>query len=65
MANCIVINSSMYQKLQKIASKENIELRECLERALNDYIDNYEDTRRADLECMNNTERAFFLSVAE
>ncbi len=65
MTNCVVINSSMYQKLQKIASKENIELRECLERALNDYIENYEDSRHSDIECMNNTERAFFLSVAE
>jgi len=65
MANSILINSSIYQKLCKIASAENCDMRDCLERALNDYIENYEDARRDGLETMNKTERAFFLSVAE
>lgn len=65
MTNCVVINSSVYQKLLQIASAQNCELTDCLERALNDYIENYEDTRRSDLECMTGAERAFFFSAAE
>ena len=65
MSNNISINSSLYQKLQKIASAQNCELRDCLEQALNEYIDNYEDTSLSDIENLNNSERAYFLSVAE
>ncbi len=61
----IDINFSLYQKLQTIASEQNCELRDCLERALNEYIDNYGDSKNSDLESLNQNERAFFLSVAE
>ena len=59
------INFSLYQKLQTIASEQDCELRDCLEQALNDYIDNYGDSKNSDLESLNQNERAFFLSVAE
>ncbi len=65
MTNQIDINSSLYQKLQTIAAEQNCDLRECLERALNDYIDTYGDCKNSDLENLNRSERAFFLSVAE
>ena len=61
----IDINFSLYQKLQTIASEQNCDLRDCLEQALNDYIDNYGDSKNSDLESLNQNERAFFLSVAE
>ena len=51
--------------MQNIALSQNCELRDCLEKALNEYIDNYQDTSTSDLENLTNTERAFFLSVAE
>ena len=65
MTTNISINSSIYKKMQNIASSQNCELRDCLERALSEYIDNYQDTSSSDLENLNHTERAFFLSVAE
>ena len=65
MASSILVNSLIYQKLQTIASAQNLELRECLERALSEYIDNYEDSKQSDLENLNTNERAFFLSLAE
>ncbi len=65
MMKQIDINSSLYQKLQTIAAEQNCDLRECLERALNDYIDTYGDCKNSDLENLNRSERAFFLSVAE
>lgn len=65
MMNQIDINSSLYQKLQTIAAEQNCDLRECLERALKDYIDTYGDCKNSDLENLSRTERAFFLSVAE
>lgn len=65
MTNSVDINSSIYQKLQLIASAQNCELRECLERALSEYIDNYGDEKNSDIESLNQSERAFFLSVAE
>jgi len=61
----ISINSSIYQKLQNIALSQNCDLRECLECALIEYIDNYEDSSSSDLENLLPDERAFFLSVAE
>lgn len=51
--------------MQNIASAQNCELRDCLERALSEYIDNYQDNSSSDLENLTHTERAFFLSVAE
>lgn len=65
MTTSVDINSSLYKKLQRIASEQDCDLRECLERALSDYIDNYGDEKNSDLESLNQNERAFFLSVAE
>ena len=65
MASNLSINSSIYQKLQRVASAQNLELHECLERALSEYIDNYEDSAQSDLEKLDKNERAFFLSLAE
>ena len=65
MTKQIDINSSLYQKLQTIAAEQNCDLRECLERSLNDYIYTYGDCKNSDLENLNRSERAFFLSVAE
>ena len=65
MMKQIDINSSLYQKLQTIAAEQKCDLRECLERALSDYIDTYGDCKNSDLENLNRSERAFFLSVAE
>ena len=65
MTTNISINSSIYKKMQNIALSQNCDLRECLERALNEYIDNYEDSSSSDLENLLPNERVFFLSVAE
>ena len=65
MNTSVDINSSIYQKLQTIASEQNCELRDCLERALSEYIDNYGDAQNSDIESLNQNERAFFFSVAE
>ena len=65
MTTNISINSSIYKKMQNIALSQNCDLRECLEQALNEYIDNYEDSSSSDLENLLPNERAFFLSVAK
>lgn len=65
MSKSISINSIIYQKLQNIASAQNCELHDCLEQALREYIDNYEDNSQSDLENLSNSERAFFFSIAE
>ena len=65
MTTSIDINHSIYKKLQIIASEQNCDLRDCLERALNEYIDNYGDSVNSDLESLSPNERSFFLSVAE
>ena len=53
MPTSVDINSSIYQKLQTIASEQNCELRDCLERALSEYIDNYGDSQNSDIESLN------------
>jgi len=65
MNTSVDINSSIYDKLQAIASSQNCDLRDCLEQALSEYIDNYGDAKNSDIESLNSSERAFFLSVAE
>ena len=65
MTTNISINSSIYKKMQNIALSQHCELRDCLEQALSEYIDNYKDTSSSDLENLSQNERAFFLSITE
>lgn len=65
MSASISINSAIYQKLQTIAAARNCQLRDCLEQALNEYIDNCEQNDRSETEALDCSERAYFLSVAE
>lgn len=65
MTVSVSINSSVYQKLQQIAAERNHPLQQCLEEAVLEYIDNYEDTCDSTAESLNTLERTFFMSVAE
>ena len=65
MPTNIAINSTLYQKLQKLAAAQKCELSDCLEKALDEYIAAYGESSSPDLDGLNTLERAFFLSVAE
>ncbi len=65
MTVSVSINSSVYQKLQQIAAERNQPLQQCLEEAVLEYIDNYEDTCDSTAESLDTLERTFFMSVAE
>jgi len=65
MPTNIAINSSLYKKLQKLATAQKCDLSVCLEKALDEYIETYGNSANKDSAELNTLERAFFLSVAE
>ncbi len=66
MANISVnISAELKNKLEKIASKSGRSVDECIELALAEYIDNFEDFYQTDLNAVSGLERSFFLSVGE
>ena len=61
----ISIDDALTQKLALIAQKSGKTLGDCLNLAVRDYVDNYEDVYKTDCCTVNNLERSFFLSIGE
>lgn len=59
------ISADLMAKLEKIANKSGRSKDECLELALGEYVDNFEDFYQTDLNCVDQLERSFFLSIGE
>lgn len=59
------VSDSLNQKLAQIAKKSGRSVDECVELALRDYVENYEDVYKTDLCAVDNLERSFFLSIGE
>ena len=61
----VVLNQKFYSKLILMAEKSGHSVDECLEFAVSEYVDNYEDVYKTDLNSVSNIERSFFLSIGE
>lgn len=61
----ITINKDLHKKIAKIAEKNGLNLNECIVRALNGYVEDYEDVYKTDICAVDNLERSFFLSIGE
>lgn len=61
----VSLSADLYKKLQTLSAKSSQSVEDCLELAVAEYIENYEDTYKTDLNSVSNLERSFFLSVAE
>lgn len=61
----VALSADLYNKLQTLSAKSGQSVEDCLEMAVAEYIENYEDTYKTDLNSVNSLERSFFLSVAE
>lgn len=61
----VSLSADLYKKLQTLSAKSGQSVEDCLELAVAEYIENYEDTYKTDLNSVSNLERSFFLSVAE
>lgn len=61
----VSLSADLYNKLQTLSAKSGQSVEDCLEMAVAEYIENYEDTYKTDLNSVNSLERSFFLSVAE
>ncbi len=59
------ISAELMAKLEKIANKSGRSKDECLELALAEYVDNFEDFYQTDLNSVDQLERSFFLSIGE
>lgn len=59
------ISAELKDKLEKISSKSGRSVNECLELALSEYVDNFEDFYQTDLNSVSGLERSFFLSIGE
>lgn len=61
----VSLNKNLYLKLTAIAEKSGRSLDDCLDLALSEYVENYEDVYKTDLNSVNSLERSFFLSIGE
>ena len=61
----VALNQKLYAKLTLMAEKSGRSVDECLELAVGEYVDNYEDVYKTDLNSVNSRERSFFLSIGE
>ena len=61
----VALNQKLYAKLTLMAEKSGRLVDECLELAVGEYVDNYEDVYKTDLNSVNSLERSFFLSIGE
>ena len=61
----VALNQKLYSKLTLMAEKSGRSVDECLELAVGEYVDNYEDVYKTDLNSVNSLERSFFLSIGE
>lgn len=66
MSNISVsLNKDLYSKVAAIAEKSGRSVEECFALALTEYVENYEDVYKTDLNSVNSLERSFFLSIGE
>lgn len=61
----VSLNQNLHVKLARMAEKSGLPIEECLRLAVEEYVDNYEDIYKTDLNSVNNLERSFFLSIGE
>lgn len=61
----VSLNQNLHVKLTRMAEKSGLPIEECLRLAVEEYVDNYEDVYKTDLNSVNNLERSFFLSIGE
>lgn len=61
----VSLNQNLHVKLARMAEKSGLPIEECLRLAVEEYVDNYEDVYKTDLNSVNNLERSFFLSIGE
>ena len=61
----VALNQKLYAKLTLMAEKSGRSVDERLELAVVEYVDNYEDVYKTDLNSVNSLERSFFLSIGE
>ncbi len=61
----VALNQNLYAKLVLMAEKSGRSVDECLELAVGEYVENYEDIYKTDLNSVSSLERSFFLSVGE
>lgn len=61
----VALNKNLYAKLVLMAEKSGRSVDECLELAVGEYVENYEDIYKTDLNSVSSLERSFFLSVGE
>jgi len=59
----INISEETFKKLETIASKSGKSLEDCVDLALCEYIENFEDFYHTDLNSVSTNERSFFLSL--
>jgi len=57
--------ADLYKRLQTLSVKSGQTIERCLELAVSEYIDNYEDACKTDLNSVSSLERSFFFSAAE
>ena len=60
----VALSAELFQKLQTLSAKSGRPV-DCLELAVAEYVENYEDAYKTDLNSVNALERSFFFSVAE
>ncbi len=61
----INISEELQSKLIKVANRTHRSFEECVELALREYTDNYDDFYKTDFCSVDNAERAFFFVAAE
>ena len=61
----INISEELQSKLAKIADLTHCSYEECIEQALREYADNYNDFYKMDFCSVDNAERSFFFAAAE
>lgn len=59
------ISAELLSKLEKIVAKSGRSQDECVELALAEYVDNFEDFYQTDINAVDSLERSFFLSIGE
>ena len=59
------LNQNLYAKLVLMAEKSGRSVDECFELAVGEYVENFEDIYKTDLNSVSSLERSFFLSVGE
>ena len=59
------MSEELQSRLTAIATRTHRSFEECIELALREYADNYDDFYKTDFCSVDNAERAFFFAAAE